>query len=203
MSPAPKGPKLQFGMDPKSIPNQGRTVSVKIADVARRCHISRQAVDKWGVKSTERGSIDALECIEVLHLQAKNARENVPTKRNSSDRIEDAKADMIEAKRDKILRNLVEGDRFIDVVVSIVGAAVYELQQIPHDLVKGQLMDRELADELNKRLERTLSKLATADWKGELRYADADFAALDQTEEADPDFPGLDADVHAVEDVED
>lgn len=195
MSPAskgPKGPKLEWGMDPKSIPHQGRTVSVKIADVARRCHITRQAVDKWDVPSTERGFIDALECIAILHLQAKNARENVPAQRKSSDRIEDAKADMIEAKRDKLLRNLVEGDRFIDVVISIVGAAVYELQQMPHDLVKGQILTREQATELEKRLERTLSKLSNADWQGELRYADADYAALDQTEQADPDFPGLD-----------
>ena len=40
---------------------------------------------------------------------------------------------------------------------------------------------------------RTLTKIATADWRGELRFADADFAALDQTNEADPDFPGFDA----------
>jgi hypothetical protein len=193
MSPAPKAPPLLFGMDPKSIPQQQKTVSVKIADVARRCHISRQAIAKWGVRSTERGMIDALEAIEVLHLQATNARESAPVQRKSADRIEDAKADLLEAKRDKVLRNLVEGDRFIDVISSIVGAAVYELQQLPHDLLKGQILTREQADELNKRLERTLTKISTADWKGELRFADADFAALDQTEEADPDFPGFDA----------
>lgn len=193
MSPATKAPKLVFGMDPKSIPPKTATVSVKISDVARRCHISRQAVAKWGVASTERGMIDALEAIEILHLQATNARETAPVQRKSADRIEDAKADLLEAKRDKVLRNLVEGDRFIDVISSIVGAAVYELQQLPHDLLKGQIIDRGQAEELNKRLERTLTKIATADWRGELRFADADFAALDQTDEADPDFPGVDA----------
>ena len=159
-----------------------------------RCgHISRQAVAKWGVRSTGRGEIDALHCIEVLHFQAVNARDNVPTKRNSSDRIEDAKADIIEAQRDKILRNLVEADRLIDVVVSIVGAAVYQLQQIPGEMVKGQVINREQAEEFNARLERVLSKLEHADWIGELKFADADFAALDRTDEADPDFPELDA----------
>lgn len=203
MSAAPKGPKLVFGMDRKSIPNQGRTVSVSISEVAMRCgHISRQAVAKWGVRSTGRGEIDALHCIEILHFQAVNARDKAPTQRKSSDRIEDAKADMIEAKRDKLLRNLVEGDRFIDVVVSIVGAAVYELQQMPDDLVKGQIITREAGAELKKRLERTLSKLSNADWQGELRYADADYAALDQTEQADPDFPGLDLEIEETKSVD-
>lgn len=168
-----------------------------------RCgHISRQAVAKWGVRSTGRGEIDALHCIEILHFQAVNARDKAPTQRKSSDRIEDAKADMIEAKRDKLLRNLVEGDRFIDVVVSIVGAAVYELQQMPDDLVKGQIITREAGAELKKRLERTLSKLSNADWQGELRYADADYAALDQTEQADPDFPGLDLEIEETKSVD-
>lgn len=192
MSRAPKAPTLMFGMDPKSIPQREKTVSVKIADVARRCHISRQAVAKWGVSSTDRGMIDALEAIEILHLQATNAREAAPTQRKSADRIEDAKADILEAKRDRVLLGLVEADRLLDVVVSIVGAAVYELQQIPGDLLKGMIVDREQASEIEKRIERSCGKIANADWKGELRFADADFAELDQTEDADPDFPGLD-----------